>query len=350
MSFPSSDHFNGKTFFTPGAPSLVRWREILRWKFSRHEVATWPRWIDAPPVVAASPSGTATGAAKAPAVTATWINHSSFLLQTGGVNLLLDPVYSRHCGPFGLLGPRRVHAPGIAFDALPRIDAVLLSHDHYDHCDLATLRRLARRDAPAAFAPLGHRDLFRRAGFADARIRELDWWETAELGGDPERGGIRVTLTPAQHWSKRLSSPRCRRLWGGFFLETRTPVSAGGPGAGGTENAAARRVYFAGDSGYHAAIFRDIGARLGAPDLALLPIGAYEPRWFMSPQHCNPAEAVRMHLEVGAKLSVAMHWGAFQLTDEARDEPPRALRAALREAGLPPEVFGVLEPGASVTI
>jgi L-ascorbate metabolism protein UlaG (beta-lactamase superfamily) len=312
----------------------------------------------------------ATGAAKFPAgaavlaipavtaITATWINHSSFLLRIGGVNLLLDPVYSRRCGPFGLFGPRRVHAPGVAFDALPRIDAVLLSHDHYDHCDLATLRRLARRDAPAAFAPLGHRDLFRRAGFADARIRELDWWETAELESGTETGGgggrVRVTLTPAQHWSKRLGSPRCRRLWGGFFLETKTParaVATGlGPGAGGAQDAAARRVYFAGDSGYHAAIFRDIGARLGAPDLALLPVGAYEPRWFMSPQHCDPAEAVRMHLELGARLSVAMHWGAFQLTDEARDEPPRALLAALRAAGLPPEGFRVLEPGAAVTV
>ncbi|MDR0352404.1 MAG: MBL fold metallo-hydrolase [Opitutaceae bacterium] len=331
----------------------MRWRDVLRWTFSRRNVAAWPRWVDAPPAAGAgaSPSGSETEAAKTtaaitPALTATWLNHSSFLLRTGGVNLLFDPVYSRRCGPFGVLGPRRVHAPGIAFDALPRIDAVLVSHDHYDHCDLTTLRRLARRDAPAAFAPLGHRDLFRRAGFADARIRQLDWWETAEIEG----GKARVTLTPAQHWSKRLGSPRCRRLWGGFFLETKTPVPTGKPGADGAVAAAARRVYFAGDSGYHAAIFRDIGARLGAPDLALLPIGAYEPRWFMRPQHCNPAEAVRMHLDVGARLSVAMHWGAFQLTDEARDEPPRALRAALREAGLPPEVFRILDPGASVTL
>ena len=308
---------------------MATWRDILKWKFGTPPDGTapparWPRRVDIathalPP---RPPHGTAD-------IVATWINHSTFLLQTAAATILTDPVFSRRCGPFGCFGPKRAHAPGVALDALPRIDAVLLSHDHYDHCDLQSLRRIARRDAPFGFAPLGNGALLRRGGFAPERIVELDWWEEHAASGL-----FRVTLTPAQHWSKRLTSGRNRRLWGGFFLNT--PDS--------------RRVYFAGDTGYHAEIFREIAARLGAPDLAFLPIGAYEPRWFMRAQHCNPAEAVQIHRDVGSRRSVAMHWGAFQLTEEARDEPPRALAAALREAGVPPENFMVLEPGQSVTV
>ncbi|MDR2863276.1 MAG: MBL fold metallo-hydrolase [Puniceicoccales bacterium] len=314
----ASDHFDGRRFFTPDAPPVATLGMVLRWQFFSHrKKAVWPSSV---PVLESKPES------RPGAVTATWINHSTFLLQTPAGNFLTDPVYSRRAGPLGLVGPRRVHAPGVPFDALPGITAVLLSHDHYDHCDMAALRRLARRDAPVAITPLGNGALLRSAGFT--RIVELDWW-----GQTREVPGVDIAVTPAQHWSNRLSGLRCRRLWGGFFLTL-----------------SGLRIYFAGDSGYHPRIFRQIRENLGAPDLALLPIGAYEPRWFMRPQHCDPAEAVQIHLDVGARRSVAMHWGCFQLTDEAREEPPRALGRALADAGLAPESFVAVAPGESVAV
>jgi L-ascorbate metabolism protein UlaG (beta-lactamase superfamily) len=287
----------------------------------------------------------------------TWVNHSTFLLQVDGLTVLTDPVFGQRIGLWGLIGPRRIHAPGIDFETLPPIDAVLLSHDHYDHCDLPTLARLARRHAPLVVTPLGYRQLLRRAGIS--RIVELDWWQShsLDLPFRPERPSpssaapstnargdfpphdkapprcATLTLTPAQHWSNRLSGPRCGRLWGGFYLST-----------------GQRRIFFAGDTGYHPAFFKDIHSRLGAPDVALLPIGAYEPRWFMRGQHVDPADAVQIHRDLQARLSLGMHWGTFQLTDEARLDPPEALKQALSAALLPPESFRVVEPGQSLHV
>jgi L-ascorbate metabolism protein UlaG (beta-lactamase superfamily) len=214
----------------------------------------------------------------------------------------------------------------VAFAALPKIDVVLLSHDHYDHCDGPTLQRLAREHQPLFIAPLRHHALLARTGAT--RIVELDWWQAHSPAAD-----FTVTLTPARHWSRRLPGGMNRRLWGGFFLQL-----------------AKRRVWFAGDSGYDGALFREIGRRGGAPDLALLPIGAYEPRWFMQPAHMNPEEAVRAHRDSGARRSLAMHWGAFQLTDEARDDPVQALDLARRAAGVSAEEFSVPDPGESVIV
>jgi L-ascorbate metabolism protein UlaG (beta-lactamase superfamily) len=260
---------------------------------------------------------------------ATWINHASFLLQAHGHALLIDPVWTDRVGPFGMLGPRRVHPPGLRFEDLPRIDTILLSHDHYDHCDLATLRRLARRHPDARFiTPLGNGSLARRAGFSANAIDELDWWESVSL-----HNGGSVQLTPARHWSNRLRGLRNRRLWGGFRLHL-----------GG------RSFHFVGDTGVDDALFREIHTRCGPPDLAAIPIGAYEPRWFMAAQHCNPAEAVALHRALGARTSVAMHWGTFPLTDEGRLEPVRALDEAVREANLDRDAFRVLAPGESVIV
>jgi L-ascorbate metabolism protein UlaG (beta-lactamase superfamily) len=200
---------------------------------------------------------------------------------------------------------------------------VLLSHDHYDHCDLPSLRRLAAAHDPVFVAPLRHSDLLRQAGAK--KIHELDWWHSHSLTSAPD---ARVTLTPSKHWSNRLGSPRNHRLWGGFYLQL-------GP----------KKIWFVGDSGYDAKIFRGVRERLGSPDLALVPIGAYEPRWFMAPMHMNPAEAVQAHRDVGAQRSIGMHWGTFQLTDEGRDDPVNALIAARRAAGLKPGEFDVLAPG-----
>ncbi len=312
MTFPLSDHFNGKTFFNPGEASGARGLgDLLKWKATSHP-APWPakvKVVPRPVPPAPEPDG----------VVATWVGHSTFVLRTASAVILTDPVFSQRASPVSWLGPRRAADPGVDFDAVPHVDLVLLSHDHFDHCDLPTLRRLARRDDPLVVSPLGHRSLLAGAGFS--RITELDWWQDHACGAAAD-----VTLVPARHWSRRSPFGTNRRLWGGFMLRS-----------GG------RLVYFAGDSGYQDGLFPEIRRRCGAPDLALIPIGAYEPRWFMKESHMNPAEAVRVHREVGVRRSVAMHWGTFQLTDEGRDDPVRALEAALGEG----DDFAVLAPGDS---
>jgi L-ascorbate metabolism protein UlaG (beta-lactamase superfamily) len=209
--------------------------------------------------------------------------------------------------------------------ALPRIDGVLLSHDHYDHCDLPSLRLLAsREEGPLVVAPLNYGFL----GRAAARLAELDWWQTWQ-----GPGGVSVQLVPARHWCRRRLLGTNLRLWGGFVLRL-----------GG------RRLYFAGDTGYDPGLFSEIRRRCGSPDVALFPIGAYEPRWFMREAHMNPAEAVQAHREVGARRSLGMHWGTFQLTDEAREAPVEALAAARLAAGLAPEEFQVLPVGGTTLV
>jgi L-ascorbate metabolism protein UlaG (beta-lactamase superfamily) len=300
MTLAPSDHFNGKTFFNPGEQSGRGLRDLIKWKMTSR-AAPWPKKVE----VARQPLPPAP---TVDGVVATWIGQSTFLLRTATSTVLTDPIFSDVAGPLPWLGPRRVAAPGVDFDGLPKVDLVLLSHDHFDHCDLPTLRRLAKRDNPVVVAPLGHGSLLARTGLS--RIVELDWWESSACLPDAN-----VTLVPARHWCRRRPFATNVRLWGGFMLRS-----------GG------RRVYFAGDSGYEDGLFADIRRRCGAPDLALIPIGAYEPRWFMKDAHMNPAEAVRVHREVGSRRSLAMHWGTFQLTDEAREEPVRALAAARSES------------------
>jgi L-ascorbate metabolism protein UlaG (beta-lactamase superfamily) len=217
-----------------------------------------------------------------------------------------------------------VRAPGVRFDDLPAISLVFLSHNHYDHCDLETLRALDRRFQAPVVTPLGNSRLLRAAGIR--RVEEIDWWQRATTAPLP------ITLTPAQHFSSRSILDRNRALWGGFLIE-----------------ALGRRILFAGDTGY-GTHFREIAARLAPIDLALLPIGAYEPRWFMKDIHMNPAEAVQAHLDLVARRSIAMHFGTFQLTPEGIDEPVRELANALRERGVPTERFRTVEVGESVSL
>lgn len=238
-------------------------------------------------------------------------------------------MFSDRAGPFGWFGPRRCHPPAFTLDQLPKPAAVLLTHDHYDHCDIPSLARLAgRRPQPLLITPLGNGALARRAGFHPARVSELDWWEATEL-----TQGLHVRSVPARHWSNRLSGLRNRRLWSGFFIH-----------AGG------RTVYSAGDTAYDPLMTGDIRERCGAPDLAILPIGAYEPRWFMAAQHCNPEEAVAIHREIGAGTSIGVHWGCFPLTDEGREDPPSALATARSAAGLNEREFRLLPVGGSIGV
>ena len=316
MVHPRSDHFDGVRFHNSDPAAKTRpLSDVWRWYRARRP-AIWPKWIEngAPHPVTANPAGR---------ITVTWIGHSSFLIRIGALTLLTDPVFALHAGPFGRLGPRRVRAPGISLDRLPRIYLILQSHNHYDHLDLAAQRALARRDTPTVVTPLGNRSYL--PGAARPRTTELDWWETMV-----PRPGVQVTLVPAQHFSARTPWDRDRALWGGFIVE-----------------AEGRQVYFAGDSGY-GAHFTEIGRRFPGIEVALLPIGAYEPRWFMGPVHIDPAEAVRAHLDLGARASVAMHFGTFQLTDEAIDAPATELESARRAAGLAPDAFRVPEIGTTL--
>ncbi len=343
MRLRPSDHFNGKTFFQSHHEGAARYRDLLRWKLKARP-KPWPATVSVPmPPPLREPHGSECAI--------TWIGHATFLIQTPHGNILTDPVFSPRVSPVRWVGPRRVHPPGVPFDALPRVDAVLLSHDHYDHCDTATLRRVAAAHDPVFIAPLRHRDLLAAAGAS--KIVELDWWESTQ-----PRVGLEVTLTPSKHWSNRFGTRRNHRLWGGFFLNVDSaPLDGGNRAHEGADavgepatSPASCRLWFAGDTGYDMNLFAEIRNRLGAPDVAMVPIGAYEPRWFMAPMHINPAEAVQVHHDIGARQSLAMHWGTFQLTDEAREEPVLALDQARRQAGIGSTEFRVMDPGESVLV
>ncbi|MDR3438250.1 MBL fold metallo-hydrolase [Telmatospirillum sp.] len=310
-----SDHFDGKRFFNPHVSTDRSVADLLRWRRSRRPVP-WPRyWQDEAPFTPVPVSGND--------IAATYIGQATFLLQFSGLNVLTDPMFSLRASPVAWLGPKRVRDPAIALVDLPPIHLVLLSHNHYDHMDLPSLRSLCDRWRPLVVTGLGNGAYLAGKGLAGAI--ELDWWQSCN-----PRPDVRVTFVPAQHWSKRGLFDRRTMLWGGHMLET-----------------PAGRVYFAGDTGYPAH-FHDIRRRLGEPDLALLPIGAYEPRWFMGPQHMNPDEAVQAHRDLGAHLSLAMHFATFPLADEAIDAPVLALAKARDRHGVPADRFQVPAFGTPV--
>ncbi|MEV7124782.1 MBL fold metallo-hydrolase [Streptomyces sp. NPDC093260] len=249
-------------------------------------------------------------------VAVTWAGHASWVVRIGGLTVLTDPVWSRR-----IIGtPARITPVGVPWSALPPVDAVVISHNHYDHLDAPTLRRLPR-DTPV-FVPAGLGRWFRRRRFT--RVTELDWWEAAELSG------VRFDFVPAHHWSKRTLTDTCRSLWGGWVLTAPD----------------GQRVYFAGDTGY-GHWFSRIGARHPGIDLALLPIGAYDPRWWLSDVHCDPEEAVQAAQDLGARRMAPMHWATFVLSAEPVLEPLIRVRAAWEKAGLPREDLWDLPVGAS---
>ena len=291
-------------------------RDVLRWSAERRKqprAPTPPRGsfpVAAPDI--AYPRASAT------AFTATWIGHSTVLLQAGGLNILTDPVFSQRAFPVQWAGPRRVMDPGLALEALPPIDVVLLSHNHYDHLDRPAVKRISRAHPEAQWiVPLGVGAYVRPWGAR--HIVELDWWQ------ETVACGLRITATPSRHFSARTPRDRNRSLWCGFALEV-----------GGT------RVWFAGDTAYHPEFGR-IGATCGPFDFVMIPIGAYDPRWFMHVVHVDPDEAVRIYQDVAAPhagqplpVMLGIHWGTFRLTDEPMDEPPKRAAARWREVGLDP--------------
>ncbi len=309
---PFPRHFDGKRFFNPDAPQARGFREAMRWKLNTRPAPS-PRFIA--DVTPSKPPASIDGNQ----LQATLVNHATLLLQQNGCNILTDPMWSERASPVRFIGPRRRRIPGVRWEDVPRIDIVLLSHNHYDHLDLATLRRLAERGQSEFVVPAGVARLLRSHRIGP--VHELDWGDSLPLA--------RATIhcVPALHFSARGVFDRNQTLWCGYIIEW-----------------AGRMVYFAGDTAFgdH---FAQIRERFGAPRLALLPIGAYEPRWFMSPIHMDPEGAVRAHQILGAETSIAIHHGTFQLTDEALDTP----RKRLLECA-PGDSFLVLENGQSTII
>ncbi|WP_439651680.1 MBL fold metallo-hydrolase [Microvirga puerhi] len=318
-SGPASDHFDGLRFFSPVQAPDKTLKDLLRWR-REGKGAAWPKrhpspFRDKPPE-------------RVEGLRITLIGHASFLIQAAGLNILADPVFSERASPLPFAGPKRVNPPGIAFSDLPPIDVVLITHNHYDHLDLATLGRLWRDHRPRFVAPLGN-DTIIRARYPDIPVTTGDWGDAFDLGH-----GITAHLTPSYHWSARGMRDRRMALWCAYVLTT-----------------PAGTVYHIGDTGFgDGEIFRAVRARFGPPRVAHLPIGAYEPRWFMKPQHMNPEDAVQAFQLLGAEQALGHHWGTFRLTDEAIDAPPQALAAALAEAATPAERFRPLRPGEVWTL
>lgn len=311
---------DGKRYVLQGHRGEGSFRDLLKWQMDGRR-ARWPRHVENrnhPP-----PPQRVEGAA----LKATWVGHSTVLLQTAGINILTDPFLSSRASPVPFAGPKRVRAAALDAQTLPPIDLILLSHNHYDHMDLPALRRLARRHRAHVVTPHGNARWVRRASSAFT-IDELGW------GDSVDHKGLRIHLTPALHWSKRGLFDANAALWGAFALE-----APGGP------------IYFAADTGFGTgSTFADVRERFGPPRLSLLPIGAYEPRWFMHPQHMNPDEAVKAHALLESRASLAIHHGTVQLTDEAIDAPARALTAALAQHSIDPARFRVPDAGETLDI
>ena len=304
----------------PGFGGLLKWMLVHR--------TTRPRPKDPDPSVftRVQPSFVRPRAS-ASQLTVTWVGHASLLIQLNGLNILTDPMWSERASPVQFIGPRRWVPPGIALDDLPPLDVVLQSHNHFDHLDDFTVRQLAQRHRQAFWlTPLGLATFVRKRGARASAVAELDWWQEHAVDS------LRIAATPAMHFSSRSIGDRGDTLWCGFTL-----------------TAAGRRVFFAGDTGFHPD-FATIGERYGPFDVALLPIGAYEPRWFMRYVHMNPEEAVAAFAALNARLMVPIHWGTFKLTDEAMDEPPMRTRIAWRAAGLPEERYRQLAHGETLSL
>jgi len=320
---PKSDHFNGRRFFNPGGIKPLGFRELLKWQMDGRG-QKWPQ-VYPSPFAGAKPEPHIHGAG----LRVTMIGHASLLIQVAGLNILTDPVWSERVSPFSFIGPKRRNPPGVSLDDLPPIDLILVTHNHYDHLDLATLKALHSRHRPQIITPLGNDVLIRRAA-PDARITMTDWGDATQL----DKNGITIHTEPCHHWSARGSRDRRMALWAAFAVET--PVG---------------KIYHIGDTGFHEGInYRAAAKKHGGFRLAILPIGAYEPQWFMKPQHQNPEEAVVGMQLANAAHAVGHHWGTFKLTDEYVEEPVKALDAALEKAGIEPEKFRALRPGEAFDV
>jgi L-ascorbate metabolism protein UlaG (beta-lactamase superfamily) len=312
-----SDHFDGRRFFNPGHPWKSSFAKLLKWRFSARNKALWPASYPSP--FHEIPPERVTGST----LRVTFIGHASFLYQTEGLNLLVDPVWSERASPFAFIGPKRVNPPGVSFEDLPPIDIVLLTHNHYDHLDLPTMARLWHQHHPRIITPLGN-DTILKNFIPQVRVETADWGDSITLG--PQ---LTVRLEPTLHWSARGMLDRLHALWASFAIRT----SAG-------------TIFHIGDTGFgEGSLYREISRRHPDIRLATLPIGAYEPRWFMHPHHVNPEEAVEIFNLLKARKAIAHHWGTFPLSDEGIDHPPETLALARAKHGISEERFHAMRPG-----
>ncbi|WP_078528111.1 MBL fold metallo-hydrolase [Thioclava sp. L04-15] len=309
-----TDHFNGKNFINPTLSEQISPGISDVVGMMREGRQTWPTNL---PTTGVPQLAADLGRDR---MAVTFVNHATFLIQMPGITILTDPVWSERASPVSCFGPKRVRSPGIALEKIPSLDVVLVSHNHYDHLDLTTLRRLHERFEPTFVVPLGNRALLESAGIKD--VVELDWWQSVAAPSQ-----VQIMLTPTQHSSGRGLFDRDKALWGSYFVKRGD-----------------RSLFFGGDGGY-SSHFSDIRERLGPPEVALLGIGSYEPSWFMRPLHMNPAEALVAHGDLEAGQSIGMHIGTFQLSSEAFDQPLTDLLSALRVSNSPPNSFTVMEEG-----
>ena len=312
-SGPVSDHFNGQRFLNIGGIQAKGPMEAFKWFFTRRR-GPWKE-------VTKVSFGEKPERQIDKGVKITFVNHSTFLIQTEGLNILTDPIWSERASPFSFIGPRRMRPPGLDLNDLPPIHVVLITHNHYDHLDLATLKKIVKAHQPKIFSPLGVKVFLDKKGMPITK--DMDWWDEQSLNDR-----VKIVATPAQHFSSRGTNDRDGTLWCGYIIKR-------------TEG----NIYFVGDTGYNDTIFKNIGERFRPIQLALIPIGAYKPQWFMSPIHCSPEEAVRIHIELQSKKSIAAHFGTFPLADEGQDEPLNDLRQALMKNNINMEDFIALNEG-----
>jgi L-ascorbate metabolism protein UlaG (beta-lactamase superfamily) len=326
-----SDHFDGQNFFNPTGHRAKDFADVVRWQ--RDTKREKGRWQTVPnPKMGEKP----TPSVSEGQLRVTYIGHSTVLLQFDGLNVLTDPVWYERCSPVQWAGPKRVRPAGIHLADLPTIHIVLQSHNHWDHLDIRTLKKIYARDKPRIYTSLGISAFLNQHGMPDSI--EMDWWEERAfsppnaqnaVGQDSYREEVKITCLPAQHFSGRGTRDRFGTLWSSFMLSS--------PRLG--------NVFFAGDSGY-GLFFKRIGEQFGTIRLALIPIGAFKPVWFMSPIHCSPAEAVQIHLDLRAERSLAIHHSTFPLADDGQTEPLDLLREARILRGVSAEQFFVLSEGA----
>ena len=300
----------GRRFCNENPDALPGFFSMLKWAVNRHP-GFWPKYRDLPP---GPPPPREVGPGE---LRVTFINHSTVLIQMEGLNILTDPIYSRRVGPVSWAGMERVRPAGIRFEDLPPIQVVLLSHNHYDHMDMSTLALLEKRDHPRVLTGLGNSKYLAEAGIG--KIQEFDWGEGTALSDS-----VRAIFVPAQHFSMRKVYDRDTALWGGFVLEGRKT-----------------RVYFAGDTGWGPHL-EEISSRFGDFTLAILPIGAYKPEWFMGPAHMSPRDAVKAHQLLRARVSVPIHYGTFRLADDGEEESVEEMRKAMKAAGISDREFWIL--------
>ncbi len=309
----ATDHFNGKVFYNEGI-TPAGFKEVMKWMTNRQR-GEWKEDLR-------EPDSKHPIAVEREHVRITFINHSTFLIQVDGLNILTDPIWSMRASPFQWAGPKRMKKPGIKFENVPKIDVVLLSHNHYDHLDVPSLRMVFGAHHPKIFTPLGVK------AFLDSEMisgsTDLDWWNEVRISDS-----VSIQAVPAQHFSGRGFFDRNATLWCGYVIKT----SKG-------------NIYFSGDTGYGKEMFRSIGERSGPIAIALIPVGAYKPLWFMSPIHTSPEDAVKAHLDLKAKQSVGIHFGTFPLADEGENEPKADLTAALLKYNVHAETFILLDQGA----